>query len=105
MSLVNIKKKTAELGFYIGFTGPITYKNSDTLRQVVKKVPLDRILVETDAPFLTPQEKRGQRNESAYVLFIVEELARIKQRPVEEIAAITTGNARALFGPLVGSVE
>ncbi len=100
-----VAEQALDLGFYIGFTGPITYKNSDSLRQVVKKVPLDRILVETDAPFLTPQEKRGQRNEPAYIPFIVEELARIKQRPVEEIAAITTGNARALFGPLAGLVE
>ncbi|GMQ78777.1 MAG: TatD family hydrolase [Anaerolineae bacterium] len=100
-----IAEQALDLGFYIGFTGPITYKNSDSLRQVIKKVPLDRILVETDAPFLTPQAKRGQRNEPAYVAFIVEELARIKQRPVEEIAAITTGNATALFGPTIGLVE
>ena len=100
----DIAEEALDLGYYIGFTGPITYKNSDSLRQVVKKVPLDRVLVETDAPFLTPQEKRGQRNEPAFVSYIIEELARIKQRPVEEIVAITTGNARALFGPLIGSV-
>jgi len=94
-----IAREALDLGFYIGFTGPITYKKSGSLREIVKKVPLDRILVETDAPFLTPQEKRGGRNEPAYVYYVVEEIARIKQRPLEEIARITSSNAQALFGP------
>lgn len=101
----DIAKKALDLGFYIGFTGPITYKKSDALREVVKKVPMDRILVETDAPFLTPQERRGERNEPSYVKFIVEEIAKIKSRPVEEIARITTANAKALFGLLISIDE
>ena len=96
-----IAREALDLGFYIGFTGPVTYKNSESLRKVVKKVPLDRILLETDAPFLSPQEKRGRRNEPAYVVHVLEEIAKIKQRPPEEIAQITTSNARTLFGPAI----
>ncbi|HET6445309.1 MAG TPA: TatD family hydrolase, partial [candidate division Zixibacteria bacterium] len=77
---------------------PVTYKKADDLRAVVSKVPLDRILVETDAPFLTPQRFRGERNEPAYVSLVAEMIASIRGLEFEEIAQQTTENAIQLFG-------
>ncbi|MCB8951657.1 MAG: TatD family hydrolase [Ardenticatenales bacterium] len=84
-------------GFYLGFTGPVTFKKADALRAVAVRVPEERILVETDAPFLTPHPYRGQRNEPAYVLYIAARLA--AERGVSEtaFAAQTTANAIRLF--------
>jgi TatD DNase family protein len=86
-----------ELGFYIGVDGPITYHNARKLPAIVKALPLDRLLVETDAPFLTPHPHRGQRNEPAYVRLVAEKIAGLKNRTLEEIAQATTANAVALF--------
>lgn len=86
-----------EMGFYIGFTGPITYKSADELRRVAAGVPLERILIETDAPFLAPQPKRGMRNEPAFVYFVAEKLAEIHQRPVDEVAEQIKANAETLL--------
>ena len=91
-------KQALDLGFYLGFTGPVTYKNAQSLREIVAKVPLDRILIETDAPFLSPQSKRGKRNEPAYVVQIADRIAAIHNKSLEEIAEITTANAVQLFG-------
>lgn len=87
-----------ELGFFISFTAPITYPKNDALREVVKKVPLERILVETDCPFLAPKDKRGQRNEPAYVVSTAKKVAELKQVSFEEVAKQTTENAERLFG-------
>ena len=87
-----------DLGFCLSFSGILTFKNAGLLRDVAKWVPLDRILVETDSPFLAPVPKRGQRNEPAYVRFVAETLAEVKGLPVEDIAAATSRNAAALFG-------
>lgn len=87
-----------ELGFWIGFTGPITYKTADALRAVAATVPLDRILIETDAPFLAPQPQRGQRNEPAFVTAVADRLAALHTLPTAVFAAQTTRNAEALFG-------
>lgn len=87
-----------DLGFYVSFTGIITFKNADPLREVVRKVPLERILVETDSPFLTPVPHRGKRNEPAYVRLVAETIASVKALPLEEVAQVTSGNAQALFG-------
>ncbi|HVO44587.1 MAG TPA: TatD family hydrolase [Aggregatilineales bacterium] len=84
-------------GFYLGFTGPITYKKADDLRAVARMVPLDRLLVETDGPFLTPQAYRGQRNEPAYVRYMAEALAALHGLPDAQVEDITTGNAERLF--------
>lgn len=84
-------------GFYLGFTGPITYKNAEQVRRVAAYVPLNRILVETDGPFLTPVPHRGKRNEPAYIPLIVERLASIKQVSVGTIGDVTTQNALRLF--------
>ena len=91
---------TAELlrmGFYFGFDGPLTYPNSKRVRRVAENLPLDRILIETDSPYLTPQAHRGQRNEPAYVRYVAEELAALRKISVEEAGRITTENGRRLF--------
>lgn len=85
-----------ELGFYIGINGIVTFKNS-TLDQVVRDIDLDRLVVETDAPFLAPVPRRGRRNESAYVRYVAEKIAEVKQLPVEEVAHTTTRNAKNIF--------
>ncbi len=84
-------------GFYLGIGGVVTYKNS-SLPQVLTTVPLDRVVLETDSPYLPPVPKRGKRNESAYIPFIAHKLAEVYGCPVEEVAAVTTDNARRLFG-------
>ena len=85
------------MGFYLGFTGPLTFKKADELRAIAAKVPLERLLVETDAPFLAPQPYRGKRNEPAYVAAVAERLAAIHLKSTAEMAAITTANAERLF--------
>lgn len=93
-----IAKEFIKLGFFIGFTGVITFgKNADELRQVVKDIPLERILVETDCPYLAPDPYRGQRNEPAYVEFVAKKVAEIKKVSFKEVAEITTKNAKKLF--------
>lgn len=86
-----------DLGFYVSFTGIITFKKSDALREVVKQVPLDRLLIETDSPFLAPMPHRGKKNEPAFVRLVAECVALIKGVSVEEIARITSENAARLF--------
>ncbi len=85
------------LGFYLGVDGPLTYKKNDALREIFAAVPLDRILIETDAPYLTPQARRGQRNEPAYVRYVAEKLAEIRGLTLDEVAQATTANAARLF--------
>lgn len=92
-----IAERALAAGFYLGFTGPITYKNADDLRRIATRVPLDRLLVETDGPFLTPTPYRGKRNEPAYIPIIVQRLAALHVVPVEQMAQATTDNAIRLF--------
>ena len=82
--------------WYIGIGGVLTFKKA-SIAQTVKEIPLERILLETDAPYLTPVPFRGKRNESAYIPHIAEKLAQIKECSIEEIAATTTSNAEKLF--------
>lgn len=93
-----VAQQVLAMGFYLGFTGPVTYKKADDLRAVVAQVPLDRLLVETDAPYLTPQQYRGKRNEPAYVAYVAERIAAIHGLTPEELAQQTTENAVCLFG-------
>ncbi len=86
-----------DMGFYISFSGPITFKNAKKPKEVAAKIPLDRILVETDAPYLTPEPNRGKRNESAYVRFVAEKIAELRDMNVEEIEQITTENAKRVL--------
>jgi TatD DNase family protein len=84
-------------GWYLGVDGPLTYKKNDALRGIFAAASLDRVLVETDAPYLTPQTRRGSRNEPAYVAFVAERLAEVRRVEVETIATATTANAARLF--------
>jgi TatD DNase family protein len=86
-----------DLGFYLSFTGIITFKNAEPLRDVVRKVPLDRMLVETDSPYLTPVPYRGKRNEPAYVRFVADMVAKVKTVSLEDVARTTTSNVHELF--------
>ena len=89
--------KAIDLGLYISLSGIITFKKSDDLRQIVKKLPLERILVETDAPFLAPVPNRGKRNEPAFVENTAIKLAEIHDKTLDDIAKITTNNFYDLF--------
>jgi TatD DNase family protein len=90
-------EQAIELGFYISFSGPVTYKNADRLADVVRHVPLDRLLMETDCPFLTPHPYRGRRNEPAYVRLVGERIAILREMAFEDLAEATTANAERLF--------
>lgn len=87
-----------ELGFYISFSGILTFKRSEELREVARKLPLNRILVETDSPYLAPVPYRGKKNEPAYVKYVAETLAAVRDISFEEISQITTNNCVKLFG-------
>ncbi|QEC68407.1 TatD family deoxyribonuclease [Panacibacter ginsenosidivorans] len=90
-------KAIIDMGFLVGIGGVLTYKNAG-LQQVIEKIGLAHIVLETDAPYLTPVPYRGKRNESSYIVFIAEKLAEIKKVTIEEVAAITTANAEKIFG-------
>ncbi len=96
-------QEAIELGFYISIAGPVTFKNARRLRELVRQLPLEKLLVETDCPYLTPHPHRGKRNEPAYVKLVAQEVARVKGLSLEEVARITSDNAQALFalGPEV----
>ena len=85
------------LGFYIGFSGPVTYQSERLLPGIVQHVPLDRIVVETDCPFLPPHPHRGKRNEPSYVRLVAQRVAEIKGISFDDLSAATTANARWLF--------
>ncbi len=89
--------KYVELGFYIGITGVVTFPNAKQVVEVVKKVPLDRLLIETDCPYLSPQQNRGKRNDSSNLVYIAEKIAEIKQISLEETASATLENGKKLF--------
>lgn len=88
-----------DLGFYISFSGIVTFKSADALREVAKQIPADRILVETDSPYLTPVPNRGKPNSPAYTYYVAEKLAEIRGVSVNEIAQTTTNNFKNLFFP------
>ena len=88
--------KIMEMGFYMGIGGVLTYKNSG-LAEVVRKIPLEHIVLETDAPYLTPVPFRGKRNESSYLKYVVQKLAEVKEIATDEVASITTRNAEKIF--------
>jgi TatD DNase family protein len=85
------------LNFYIGITGPVTFKNAQYKQEMVAQLPLERLLIETDAPYLTPHPYRGKRNEPAFVAEIADKIAGLQSRSQEEVASITTSNADRLF--------
>ena len=94
----DLAARALALGLYVSFTGVVTFKKSDGLRDIAKSVPLDRLLVETDAPFLAPEPFRGKTNEPAYVVHTAKALAHVKGISPEELAAATSENFFRLFG-------
>ncbi len=92
-----VARKCLDLNLYLAFGGVITFGNAVELRKVVKEIPLERILLETDCPYLTPEPFRGRRNEPAYVKHVAEKIARIKGLTLEEVARVTTANARKIY--------
>ena len=90
-------RRAMEEGFYVSFSGIVTFKRSSDLRDVARGVPLDRMMVETDAPFLAPQGYRGKRNEPAWVPIVGETIAALHECSIEEVAATTSHNTRQLF--------
>jgi TatD DNase family protein len=91
-------KVCIDMGFYISIPGSITYKNAESFREIVKKIPLESLLVETDAPFLTPEPFRGKRNEPSYVQYTAQKVAEIKKVSFEKVAEVTTENAVRVYG-------
>ncbi len=91
-------KEYLPLGYYISFAGPLTFKKAPKLREAALLVPADRLLIETDSPYLSPEPVRGRRNEPANVRYVGLKLAEIRQEDPEAIAACTTANARAVYG-------
>jgi len=92
-----LAKDALDLGFFLSFSGVITFQNATMLRDIVKTVPLDRMLIETDCPYLTPVPHRGKRNEPAHVRCVAEKIAELKAVSVEDIGNMTTRNAQRLF--------
>ena len=95
---LKMARQCLELGFYLSFTGTITYPKNEAIREIIKAIPIDRMLVETDCPYLSPQKFRGKRNEPAYVRYTAEKLAEIKGLTIEDVARITSRNCHDLFG-------
>jgi TatD DNase family protein len=95
---VEMAREVMEFGFLISIAGPVTFRNARKLLDVVKYVPDDMLLVETDSPYLAPEPHRGRRNEPAYVKLVAEKIAEIKGKSLEYIAETTTSNAKRLFG-------
>jgi TatD DNase family protein len=91
-------QKALALNFYIGVTGPVTYKNAEEKRSIISQLSLPNLLIETDAPFLTPVPHRGKRNEPAFVIYIADKIAEIHGTTREQVAEITARNAAHLFG-------
>jgi len=90
-------KVCMDMGFYISIPGTITFKNAEGLREIVRKIPLESLLVETDAPFLTPEPFRGKRNEPGYVRYTAQKLAEIKKVSFEKVAEVTTENTLRVY--------
>ena len=90
-------KELLKMGWFLGVDGPLTFKNAAKLPEIIAKIPLDRLLLETDSPYLAPVPKRGRRNEPAYVKYIAEKVAEIRNISFEEVAKQTTFNAVNLF--------
>jgi TatD DNase family protein len=94
---VHHAQRAVEMGWYLGIGGVVTFRNAHTLREVVQHIPLENLILETDAPYLAPVPHRGKRNEPAYIPLIAQTVASLKHIPIEELATVTTQNARYLF--------
>jgi TatD DNase family protein len=94
----DVAQRAMDLGFHISFSGIVTFRNAGEIKDVAKRVPLDRMLIETDSPYLAPVPHRGKRNQPAWVRHVAEEIAALREVPVETIARATSDNFFALFG-------
>lgn len=94
---IELVKQALKLGFYISFAGPVTFKNSKNANDIIDIVPLDKMLIETDSPYLSPEPKRGTRNTSANLVYIINKIATQKELSLEEVANITYDNAKKIF--------
>lgn len=100
---LTMAQQCIEMGFYLSFTGAITYPKNTEIREIIRHIPTEYLLIETDCPYLAPQPWRGKRNEPAYVVNTAQQIAQIKQLSVEDVARVTTLNAHQLFG--IGTVD
>lgn len=96
-SSLEMAKEFMKLGFYISFAGPVVFPKSTNLKAVAKEIPMDRLLVETDSPYLTPPPFRGRRNDSTKVYYVAEEIAKLKGLPVEQVIDQTRANGLAIY--------
>jgi TatD DNase family protein len=94
-----VARAALDMGFYISFSGILTFKNAQNLRDIVAWMPLDRLLIETDSPYLAPVPHRGKTNQPAWVAWVAQQIADIKQLPVQEVALATSHNFDRLFQP------
>ena len=95
---VETAEELIKLGFYISFAGPLVFPNSRRLKEAAREIPLDRLLIETDSPYLTPPPHRGERNEPANVIYVAEEIARLKGISVETVVEETRKNGLSIYG-------
>lgn len=95
---LELARELLKLGWYLGVDGPVTYKNAKKGLEVVREIPLDRLLLETDSPYLTPHPYRGRRNEPGLVRLVAEKIAELREIPLAELAEQTTRNAREIYG-------
>ena len=95
---IEMARKVVEMGLSISIAGPVTFRNAKSLREIVRQIPIEHLLIETDAPYLAPQPARGKRNEPAYVRYTAEAIAQIKGLTFEDVARVTSHNAMRLFG-------
>jgi len=94
---VEMAREYMKIGFYISLGGPVTFKNARVPKAVAKEIPLDRLLIETDCPYLTPEPYRGKRNEPMFVRYVANAIAELRGLSIEEIAKVTTENTKRLF--------
>ena len=94
---LDLARRVLELGFHISVTGVVTFPKAEILQDVVRVVPLDRLILETDSPFLAPEPRRGRRNEPALLLFTAEKVASLKGLSLDEVARATTENSEKVF--------
>ncbi len=97
-SSVEYSRKFIELGFYISLAGPVTFKNARVAILVAQEVPMEKLLIETDCPYLTPHPYRGKMNEPKYIKYVAEEIAILRGITVDEVCQVTTANGKKLFG-------
>ena len=94
---VEIAREYLDMGFYLGIGGVLTFKNAKKLKEVVAYMPMDRLLLETDCPYMAPTPHRGERNSSLYLPLVVKAVSEIKGIPEEEVVAVTEANARRMY--------